>query len=154
MRSLLAPLLFAVGLSSAVAQEPQRFVERTPPPTFPPQHTPERAGNPTAVSRFAVPSPGRFTGVGYVGGGQLHGNHPLDRGYGVVSGATTAGVFGSDFIGFRLRPGRVFLGESADPSRGPALARGYRTDATRVPDVIAPRPIRNAVIEANEVERK
>lgn len=142
--------------STVVAQDNTRFVERTPLPHVPPQHTMQRAGNPAAVAWYAMPSVSKFDTGGYVGGGKLLGNNIFSKGPGAATGPLTSGTFGSDFAGFKLRPGRVFLAMSPDPSRGPAVANGYRTDGPPVPDVFALRPFRKAVLEKKEdtTERK
>ncbi|MFO0824440.1 MAG: hypothetical protein U0792_15210 [Gemmataceae bacterium] len=49
-----------------------------------------------------------------------------------------------------MRPGRVFLAPSYDPSIGPTIANAYRTDGPHVPDVFAKRPLRNAILERGE----
>jgi hypothetical protein len=110
----------------------------------------ERAGNPTRVSRFAVPTVTAANAGGYVGGGRLFGNRVLARGHGAVTGPNYAGTFGTDYAGLHVRPGRVFLAPSYDPSVGPTIARSYRTGGHYPPDVFALRPFRKAVIEAKE----
>jgi hypothetical protein len=131
--------------SSAIAQE--RFVERTPLPRTPAIHTMERAGNPTGTSPHATPSvTSRDTG-GYIGGGKLFGHSVFTRGAGAATGPVADGVYGTDYAGVKVRPGRVFLGASPDPSAGPAFSRGYRTDGSHVPDVFSVRPFRKALWE-------
>jgi hypothetical protein len=82
---------------------------------------------------------------GYVGGGRLRGNNVIARGAGAASGPVADGVFGTDYAGLKVRPGRVFLGASADPSAGQPFARGYRTDGPHVPDVFSLKPFRKAL---------
>ena len=104
----------------------------------------QRAGNPRNVAPWAVPSVTRFDAGGYIGGGSLRGNSK------VAAGPMTEGTFGTDFAGFRMRKGRVFLAPSADPSAGVSIARTYRTDGPHVPDVFAIRPFRKAILEKKE----
>jgi hypothetical protein len=125
-----AVLFVVLFVPVAVADEPKRVAERTPPVKFPPQHTDERAGTTAGLSRFAVLTPTPGTGVGYVNG-----------------------AFGSDHVGAPRRFARIFNPPAADPSRGPAISDHYRTDAAPVPDVFALRPFRNAVIGAKEAGR-
>jgi len=134
--------------SPAIAQD--RFVERTPLPRNAPQHTMERAGNPRAVAWWAVPSVTRRDAVGYIGGASHRGNSLSATGPYSAPGPTQDGTAGSDFAGFRLRMGRVFLAPSADPSQGNNIARAYRTDGPHVPDIFALRPLRKAVLEKRE----
>ena len=145
MRWAILGMLFA---SPAVAQD--RFVERTPAPRKPVDHSMTRAGNPRSIAWWAQPSVGRHDVGGYVGGGTLKNNTPLAKGPGAVTGPTEDGTFGTDFAGFRTRMGRVFLAPSADPSRAPSIARAYRTDGPHVPDVFAWRPFRKAVLEKKD----
>lgn len=123
MRPLVALLLCSV----AVAQEPQRFVERTPPAKFPPAHTFDRAGNPTALSRFAVPAPQPGT-----------------------AGGNVNGVFGTGYVGRPQRYDRIFR---IPADRGRSLASNYSTTVPPIPDVFALRPFRNAVLGAKEAGR-
>lgn len=141
-----------VCLSSPVAsaQDGTRFVERAPLPKLPPEHTTERAGNAGAVAPWAIPGVTRFEAGGYVGGGSLRGNNVFARGRAATTGAPEVGTFGWDFVGFKLRPGRVFLAPSADPSGGASIARGYRAEGPHVPDVISLRPYRRAILEKKE----
>lgn len=124
MRPLVALLLCSVVASAA---EPQRFVERTPPAKFPPAHTADRAGNPTAVSRFAVPAPQAGT-----------------------AGGNVNGVFGTDFVGLPRRYDRTFPGPT---DRGRPLASNYSTTIPPIPDVFALRPFRNAVLGSKDAGR-
>jgi hypothetical protein len=137
-------------LLPGVAEAQQRFVERTPLPRHPAAHTTERAGYPTKVSRFAVPSVTAKDVGGSVGGGRLFGNRIFVKDAGAVTGSVFDGTYGTDYAGLHVRPGRVFLAPSYDPSVGPTVARSYRTDGHYPPDVIALRPFRKAVIEAKE----
>lgn len=140
----------ALAIGSSAAQDGERFVERTPLPHRPIENTQQRAGNPAAVARWAVPGVSPHETGGYVGGQRLSHNSALSKGYGAATGPTQTGTFGWDFAGFAMRPGRVFLRESADPSRGKSIARAYRTDGPRVPDPVAARPLRRALLEAQE----
>ena len=145
MRVAILILLFA---SPAFAQE--RFAERTPLPKRPVDHTMQRAGNPRQVAWWAQPSVGRRDMGGYVGGGSHKGNAVLAKGPIIVTGPTEDGTFGTDYVGVRMRMGRVFLAPSADPGKGPGIARNYRTDGPHVPDVFVWRPFRKAVLEKRE----
>ena len=104
----------------------------------------QRAGNARNIAPWAVPSVTRFDAGGYIGGGSLRGNTAM------ATGQITEGTYGTDFTGFRMRMGRVFLAPSADPSAGASIARNYRTDGPRVPDVFAIRPFRKAILEKKE----
>ena len=146
MRFALLTGLFVASIASAQ----DRFVERAPVPRKPQDHTMQRAGQPRNIAPWAVPSVTRFEAGGYIGGGSLHGNAILAKGTTAATGPLSDGTFGTDFAGFRLRMGRVFLAPSADPSAGPSLARSYRTDGPHVPDVFAIRPFRKAVLEKKE----
>jgi hypothetical protein len=128
MRNLFACVALPFIVGGVSAEEPKRFVDRTPPARMPLEHTAARAGNPTAVSRLAIltPAPG-------------------------VAGGDVNGVYGTDNVGVFRRYARIFRAPSADPSRGPSVADNYRTDAAPVKDVFALRPLRTAVIEAREV---
>ena len=143
MRFAILTLLIA---SPAIAQD--RFAERTPLPRKPVEHTMQRAGNPRSIAPWAVPSVTRYEAGGYIGGGSVKGNSILTKG--PATGPIAEGVFGTDFAGFRMRMGRVFLAPSADPSAGPSIARNYRTDGPHVPDVFAIRPFRKAILEKKE----
>jgi len=151
-----APAVACLAATLAPAQDGARFVERAPTPRKPPVHTMERAGNPQAISRWAVPGVSRYEAGAYVGGGSLRGNRVLTKGPYSVTGPTDTGTYGWDFAGFGVRPGRVFLAASPDPSLGSDYTRNYRTDGPRVLDVFALRPFRKAVLEKREVveERK
>ena len=138
--------------SSATAQE--RFVERTPLPRTHTVHTMARVGNPIGVSPHATPSVTLRDVGGYIGGGRLHGNNVFARGAGAAMGPVADGVFGTDYAGVKVRPGRVFLGASPDPSAGHPFARGYRTDGPHVTDVFALRPFRKALFESRDARRE
>jgi hypothetical protein len=155
MRAFLYPVATLVALSSTTAlagDHPllQRIAERAPLPRTPVEHSAQRAGYPQSVKPHSVPSVTRFDYGGYVGGGQLLHNNLLARGPGSATGPIHDGTFGTDFGGFRGHLGRVFLAPSDDPSRGPAIARNYRTDGPRVTDVFALRPLRKAILEKRE----
>lgn len=147
------PLLVLVALLAAAtahARDWERFVQRTPPrPQVP--HTMDRAGNPLAVKPHAVPSVTARDAGGYVGGARLHGNNVFARGAGAAKGPLRDGTFGTDYAGLHVRPGRVFLAPSYDPSVGPTVARSYRTDGPFPPDVFVLRPLRKAILEKKEV---
>ena len=116
----LALTALAVATSYASAQ---RFAERTPPPRVPAVVPAWPADGLPPLARFVRPSTGSRQGVG-----------------------TVSGTFGYDTV--NRRPGRVFLTPSADPSRGPSIARAYRTVPVVTYDPIALRPVRKAVIAA------
>ena len=145
MRAAILTLLLASQVS---AQD--RFVERTPLPKRPIENTMERAGNPRRVAWWAVPSVKKHDAMGYIGGGSVKSNNLLARGPYSATGPTHDGTIGSDFAGFHMRMGRVFLAPSADPSRGNNIAHAYRTDGPHVPDIFALRPLRKAVLEKKE----
>lgn len=150
-RTTWAVVAGVLALSGAASgQDGERFVERTPPRHIPPHNTQQRAGYPYHLAPWAVPGVSRYEAGGYVGGERLTHNSALTKGHGVVTGPTRDGTFGWDFAGFHIRPGRVFLRSSDDPSRGRNYARGYRTDGPRVPDPLALRPLRKALLEAQE----
>jgi hypothetical protein len=63
----------------------------------------------------------------------------------MVNGAT----FGTDFVGFGRRPGRLFPGLWPESRGGSSFTNKYATDGPiHVPDPIATKPFRKAVIEA------
>lgn len=145
MRFAILSILFA---SPAMAQD--RFVERTPLPKKEIDHTMERAGNPRRIAWWAAPSVKKHDAVGYIGGGSVKGTSLSARGPYSATGPTLDGTVGSDFAGFHLRMGRVFLAPSADPSQGNNIAHAYRTDGPHVPDIFTLRPLRKAVLEKKE----
>jgi hypothetical protein len=151
---LIVPVV-AVGalVPPAAAQDGTRFVERTPMPRQPLFHTMDRAGYPQLVKPHAVPSVTPRDAGGYIGGGRLLHNRMFARGP-VATGPVADGTFGTDYAGLRLRPNRVFLAPSYDPSLGPSIGRLYRTDGPYVPDVGTVRPLRNAVIEKREAKEE
>lgn len=132
------------------AHDGPRFVERTPMPHVPPPNTMARAGNPHEVAPWAVAGVTQYESGGYVGGGSIKSSAPLARGVGTATGAPGDGTFGLDFIGFRHRPGRVFLAPSPDPADGVPIANNYKTDGPHVTDVFNIRPVRKAVLEKRE----
>ncbi|MCE9564373.1 MAG: hypothetical protein K8U57_20240 [Planctomycetes bacterium] len=150
MRSFaIAAVLLSVASGSAFGQD--RFVERAPIPRLEIPHTMERAGNPLSVNRFAIPSVPAHNAGGYIGGQRLFGHRAfLTKGALSSPGAVAVGTYGTDYAGITVRPGRVFLAPSYDPSIGPTVARAYRTDGPQVTDVFALRPVRKAVLEARE----
>jgi hypothetical protein len=133
-----------------VAQHGSRFVERTPYPHNPVIHSMDRAGYPTEVRPHAIPSVTHRDVGAYVGGGRLLHNRIFARGPYAVTGPVADGTFATDYAGLKVRPGRVFLGASPDPSVGPTFAGGYRTDAHYPKDVFALRPFRKAIFEKSE----
>lgn len=146
-----APVILCAAASAAWGQSGGRFVERTPYPIrWPVENTMERAGNPQRVARWAVPGVTRYEAGGYVGGGSLRGNAVAAKGHFVAPGPTATGTFGWDFAGYGVRPGRVFLARSPDPSAGTEFARKYRSEGPYVLDVFALRPFRKAILEAKE----
>ena len=120
LRLALVAVAAIVGRADA-----QRFAERTPPPRVPAVAPAWPSDGLPPLARHVRPSTGPKLGVG-----------------------TINGTFGYDYV--NRRPGRVFLTPSADPSRGPSIARSYRTDPVVTYDPIALRPVRKAVIEAKE----
>ena len=153
MRAFVRSAVALVALSGAAAGQ-ERFVERTPLPKNPVPHTLERAGNPAGVSRFAIPSVTSRDVGGYVGGGKLIGNNVFAKGSSAATGPVMDGTFGTDYAGFKVRPNRVFLAASPDPSVGSTVARAYRTDGPHVPDVFSLRPFRKAILESKEAHRE
>ena len=142
----LALCLASAGSASGQASG-TRFAERLPLPRSPVEHTMERAGNADSVARYARPTSDRNTAGGYIGGTRLIGNGLFARGSAAPAGATVHGTDGTDYTGLRGLAGRVFLRESADPSRGTDAARKYRTEGPQVPDAFNLRPLRNAKLE-------
>ena len=136
--------------SGVMAQDGSRFVERTPYPRTPAPHSMDRAGFPQEVRTHAVPSVTSRDVGGYVGGGRLLHNNILSRDAGAVTGPVATGTFGTDYAGVKVRPGRVFLAPSPDPSSGPSLSRAYRTDAHYPRDVFSLRHFRKALLEKRE----
>ncbi len=114
--------LFAVVVTCGPA-DAQRFAERTPPPRASAVAPAWPADGVPPLARYVRPSTSLKLGVG-----------------------TIHGTFGYDYV--NRRPGRVFLTPSVDPSRGPSIARAYRTDPVVTYDPIALRPVRKAVIAA------
>jgi hypothetical protein len=149
----IALLTTILTVSPAFAQE--RFTERTPLPKQPVPHTMQRAGYPRSIAPWAVPSVSRYDAGGYIGGGSVKDNSLRATGPLSATGPTDTGTFGTDFAGFKLRMGRVFLAPSADPSQGAPISQNYRADGPVVPDVFALRPFRKAVLEKKEdVEKR
>jgi hypothetical protein len=126
-----------------------RFAARAPLPLVAPPNTLARAGNSDTVAPWAIPGVTRYEAGGYVGGGSLKSSQPLRRSTAAV-GAPGDGTFGLDFVGFRHRPGRVFLAPSPDPSDGVPIADNYKTDVVFPKDVFNIRPVRKAVLERRE----
>ena len=134
-----------LGLFAPAAAAQDRFVERAPAAKHQPANTQARAGYPQSVAWWAVPGRSSHETGGYVGGGALRGNRGV-----MATGPRTDGTFGWDFAGFHNRPGRVFLAPSEDPAAGAVVARNYRAEGPRVPDVFSLRPVRKAVLEKRE----
>lgn len=157
MRLSLSLVVLVAAGSTATAQHyhDQRFVERTPYPIFSFSHTMERAGYPQHIAPWAIPGVTRFEGGGYVGGGTLRGNNIFARGYHTAPGPIHDGTFGWDFVGFRIRPDRVFLAASHDPSMQRSdISRNYRTEGNYPKDVGTIRPLRRAILEKREVKEE
>ena len=131
----------------AFAQDGERFVERTP-PRKPIAHTQEQSGYSGSIAKWAIPGVSPHEAGGYVGGARVSHNNALAKNT-MVAGPVADGTFGWDYAGWKQRTGRIFLRESADPSRGREFNRLYRTDYPfKVPDVIAAQPFNKAVREA------
>jgi hypothetical protein len=103
------------------------------------EHTPEQAGYPPCVARYAHPGRTCKYAVGYIGGGCVgrcgEGRYPEE------------GTFGWDYT-CGWRPGRVFLNWchcSKQQAPGP-----YKTDGPHVPDVFSVKPIRNTLSEKKD----
>ncbi len=130
--------LFGAGLAlagPAVAEEPD--ADRTHRFPSPAVHSFERAGQPQAVSRWAVPGRSPSHAGGWVGGGRLAiwPRTPDGR------APATDGTFGYDYVGLGRRPGRVFLdwwhARPHEPSAAP-----YSTDAAHYFDPLTVRPVK------------
>jgi hypothetical protein len=147
-------LLAVLVSSSASVFAQERFVERAPLPRNPQPHMMQRSGDSRRIAPWATRSVSRFEAGAYIGGGSLKGNDLLATGAASAAGPTTDGTFGTDFAGFRMRMGRVFLAPSADPSCGNSMTRSYRTDGPHVPDVFALRPLRKACLMKREEQKK
>ncbi len=120
--------LIAVAVIAGRA-DAQRYAERTPPPRAPAVAPAWPADGLPPLARYVRPSTIPRLGVGNING-----------------------TFGYDYV--NRRPGRVFLTPSADPSRGPSIARAYRTDPVVTYDPIALRPVRKAVLEAKASQER
>ncbi len=104
-------------------------------------HTMERAGYPKEISKIASPGVTRRYALGYVGGGKLiHGDGP--------SRALGDGVFGWDYRGVGLFPGRLFLHYYHNSPRQPMYGP-YVTTGPRTPDLPLFQPVRNSVRRNN-----
>ncbi len=114
----------------------------------------ERAGYPQSVSCLAKPSVTRFDQAGYVGGASLCNNNLLARGPGSATGPVLAGTFATDYAGVRTNLGRLFLAPSTDPSHGHPIYLSYRAEGPRVPDPLALRPFRTAVLAKREADEE
>ena len=121
-------IVFTAG--SAPATDP--FPARTPADRIPREHTHERAGT-TGTAQYLQTGIGRFDG------------------FGMVNGTT----FGSDFVSFGRRPGRLFPGLWPNGRTAKSFSNKYATDGPiHVPDPIAAKPVRKAVIEARDGTHK
>jgi hypothetical protein len=152
---LLASAVALVPFVSASADDRpllQRIAERTPAPHRPVEHTMARAGFPQDVKPHAVPSLTRFYLPGYIGGGTPAPMAFRASGPASAVGHVTDGTFGTDFAGFGLRGGRVFLVPVADPQRGNVWTRGYSPEGPRLVDIGTLRPYRKAVLELREAK--
>lgn len=152
---LLASAVALVPFVSALADDRpwlQRVAERTPMPRKPVEHTMARAGYPLEVKPHAIPSLTRFDLPGFIGGGTPAPMAWRYSGPASAIGHIHDGVFGTDFAGFALRGGRVFLVPVADPQRGNVWTRGYSPEGPRLTDIGTLRPFRKAVLEAREAK--
>jgi len=152
---LLASAVALVPFVSASADDRpllQRIAERTPAPHRPVEHTMARAGFPQDVKPHAVPSLTRFYLPGYIGGGTPAPMAFRASGPASAVGHVTDGTFGTDFAGFALRGGRVFLVPVNDPQRGNVWTRGYSPEGPRTGDIGVQRPFRKAVLELREAK--
>ena len=123
--------LFALAYTAGTLAAADPFPARTPPDLIPRDHTHERAGT-AGTAKYAQSGMSRFDGLGY------------------VNGAT----FGSDFVGFGRRPGRLFPGLWPDGRTVKSYSKNYAADGPiHVPDPIGTKPIRKAVIEAREEKK-
>jgi hypothetical protein len=123
-------MMFVLTTGVAVAADP--IPARTPADLIPRSHTHERAGT-TGTAQYLQTGIGRFDGFGYVNGS----------------------TFGSDFVGFGRRPGRLFPGLWPNGRFGKSFSDKYATDGPiHVPDPIAAKPFRKAVIEARSGSHK
>jgi hypothetical protein len=123
-------IVVLVSAATAVASDP--FPQRTPADRIPRAHTHERAGT-VGTAAYTQTGIGRFDGYGYVNGN----------------------TFGTDFVGFGRRPGRLFPGLWPNGRFGKSFSDKYATDGPiHVPDPIAAKPVRKAVIEARDGTHK
>lgn len=126
MRCRLASIVLLAAVP-VYAADP--FPARTGPDLIPREHTHERAGTSGSPAKYAQPGVGRFDG------------------FGIVNNAT----FGSDFVGLGRRPGRLFPGLWPDGRKPKSFSKNYATDGPiHVPDPIATKPVRKAVIESKD----
>ena len=131
---ILAIALCMMISGPATARDPDKLGPSTASPA---DHTFERAGLPSNVSRLAIPSVEKHEGPGYIGGGRLI------RG---DSRGPADGTFGFDYQGLGWHPGRVFLGWAHDRSHQPKLG-SYKTDTYHVPDIFSFHPLRRVFDE-------
>ena len=155
MRNPLVTIACLCWIAAPVwGQDGQRYAERTPLPHRPVPHTLARAGNPDTVARWAIPSVRSKEAGGYVGGASLWGNRLFSRGLTANAGAMGYGTYGTDYVGIRIRPGRIFLGASANPAAQP-IAQRYRSQAwVQIPDVVNVRPVRKAILALQEAKEE
>jgi hypothetical protein len=151
--ALVAGLVFALLSPTARGDDRswlQRMAEHTPAPRRPVEHSAERAGYPLSVSKIAISSVTRFDHGGYIGGGSLWKNNRVAHGPATATGPVSTGVFGTDYAGVRAHLGRVFLAPSTDPARGRPISFAYLAEGPRLPDPLALRPFRKAVLAERE----
>lgn len=118
--------------TAAMASASDPFPQRTPADRIPREHTHERAGT-IGSATYLQTGIGRFDGFGMVNGN----------------------TFGSDFVGFGRRPGRLFPGLWPNGRTTKSFSNKYATDGPiHVPDPIAAKPVRKAVIEARTGSHK
>lgn len=123
-------VIIVLTAGSALATDP--FPARTPADRIPREHTHDRAGT-TGTAKYLQTGIGRFDG------------------FGMVNGTT----FGSDFVGFGRRPGRLFPGLWPNGRTAKSFSNKYATDGPiHVPDPIAAKPVRKAVMEARDGTHK
>lgn len=151
---LASALALAPFVSASADDRPllQRLAERTPQPHRPVEYTMARAGFPQDVKPQAIPSQTRFYLPGYIGGGTHAPMALRSSGPASAVGHITDGTFGSDWAGFGLRGGRIFLVPVNDPQRGNVWTRGYSPEGPRLVDIGTLRPYRKAVLEMREAK--
>jgi hypothetical protein len=153
VRHLLVVGALVAPAAAAWAEEPkpklQRIVEFAPNKLYPGYHDCERAGTCSGMAKHAQPSITKHYGLGYVGGSSLLRGGPRST-YDTLNVAGTAGsygTFGTDYVLFGKRPGRIFLGFFDKPHAKPLTDR-YLTDKKELPDPFVAPPFKTAVKEA------